>query len=237
MTAILALEGVKAGYGNMEVLKGIDLEIRQGEIATLIGCNGAGKSTTLNTICGLVRTRGGRIVLAGEDVTNVLPYELVKRGLCQVPEGRKLFSDMTVLENLEMGAYLRRDKDGIRRDLDHVYGLFPILKDRRGQAAGSLSGGEQQMCAIGRALMARPRVLLLDEPSLGLAPILVQQIFKIIGELNREGTTIFLVEQNAHAALRLAHRGYVMETGVITHSAEASLLLEDEKVREAYLGK
>ena len=234
---ILTLEGVVTGYGNMEVLHGISLEVGAGEIVTLIGANGAGKSTTLNTISGLIRTRSGRVRLAGEDVTNAPPYELVRRGLCQVPEGRKLFSDMSVLENLEMGAYLRDDTSEIATDLRHAYELFPRLEERKHQTAGSLSGGEQQMCAIARALMARPKILLLDEPSLGLAPILVQQIFGIVAKLNAEGTTVFLVEQNANAALKLAHRGYVMETGQITHADEAKNLLADASVREAYLGK
>lgn len=234
--AALRLRGVRSGYGALEVLKGIDLEVREGEIVTLIGANGAGKSTTLKTISGLLAIRAGKITLFGTPVGTLQPHEIVGLGLVQVPEGRRLFGDMTVLENLEMGAYLRRDADGIERDLEHCFALFPRLRERARQRAGSLSGGEQQMCAIARALMARPRVLLLDEPSLGLAPLLVQQIFEIIGRLNREGVTVLLVEQNANAALNLAHRGYVMETGRITLSGPADALLADPKVREAYLG-
>ena len=233
---MLRLTNVRAGYGPLEILKGISLEIGRGEIVTLIGANGAGKSTTLNTVCGLLQTRDGTIELENENITKLQPNEIVGRGLSQAPEGRKLFSEMTVRENLEMGAYLRKDKDSIQADLEKVYGLFPILRERQKQMAGSLSGGEQQMCAIARALMARPKVMLLDEPSLGLAPLLVRQIFEIIRSLNQEGTTIFLVEQNAQAALRLAHRGYIMETGKITISGPADDLLHDPRVREAYLG-
>ncbi|MBI4614557.1 MAG: ABC transporter ATP-binding protein [Planctomycetes bacterium] len=235
-TALL-LDDVHSGYGRMSILKGIRLEVKRGEIVALIGANGAGKSTTVNTISGLVRCRQGRILFLGEDITTLPAARRVSRGLVQVPEGRKLFSDLTVLENLEMGSFLRRDRAAVKADLAHVFELFPVLPERRRQLAGSLSGGEQQMCAIARGLMARPNVLLLDEPSLGLAPLLVQQIFGIIRTLNATGTTIFLVEQNANAALRLAHRGYVMETGVLTHAATAPELLADEKVREAYLGK
>jgi branched-chain amino acid transport system ATP-binding protein len=233
----LRLEGLRSGYGALEVLKGIDCEVRQGEIVTLIGANGAGKSTTLKTISGLLAARGGRIELFGEEVQALQPHEIVARGLVQVPEGRRLFSDMTVHENLEMGAYLRGDRDGMEKDLEHCFELFPRLRERSRQRAGSLSGGEQQMCAIARGLMARPRVLLLDEPSLGLAPLLVRQIFEIIGRLNAEGVTIFLVEQNANAALKLAHRGYVMETGEIKLSGPADELLADPRIREAYLGE
>ena len=233
---ILELDCVQSGYGPLEVLRGISIEVHNGEIVTLLGANGAGKSTTLNTICGIVRARFGSIYLSGEEITQMPVHAIVEKGLCQVPEGRKLFGDMSVLENLEMGAYLRNDPSEIRKDLEHCYELFPILAERRKQMAGSLSGGEQQMCAIARALMARPKILLLDEPSLGLAPILVQQIFDIIRRLNEEGTTIFLVEQNANAALRLAHRGYVMETGTITHCDTAEALLSDKSVQEGYLG-
>jgi branched-chain amino acid transport system ATP-binding protein len=233
----LVLQGVEAGYGMISVLKGIDLTIAAGEIVTLIGCNGAGKTTTLNTICGLVRARRGTIQLFGEAIQGHKTQEIVARGLTQAPEGRRLFADMTVQENLELGAYLRDDRTGIATDLERCYALFPILAQRRRQAAGQLSGGEQQMCAIARCLMARPRVMLLDEPSLGLAPIICQLIFAIIRQLNEEQrTTIFLVEQNAHAALRLAHRGYVMETGKITISGPAHQLLADPRVQEAYLG-
>lgn len=235
--AILQLTDVSSGYGKLEILRGIKLEIRKGEIVTLIGANGAGKTTTLNTICGLIRTRGGTIDLEGEVINTLQPSEIVARGLSQSPEGRKLFSDMSVYENLEMGAYLRNDKAGILADIQKCFQLFPRLEERQKQLAGSMSGGEQQMCAIARALMARPKVLLLDEPSLGLAPLLVQQIFDIIKTLNEEGTTIFLVEQNAKAALKLAHRAYVMETGQIVLSGVADDLAEDPRVREAFLGE
>jgi len=231
---LLELADVRSGYGRIEVLKGISLSILEGEIVTLIGANGAGKTTTLNTVCGLVRSRGGSIKLGGEEISEMGTASIVAKGLCQVPEGRKLFSDMTVLENLEMGAFLR--KDDLREDLEKVFALFPILEERRKQMAGSLSGGEQQMCAIARALMAKPKILLLDEPSLGLAPLLCQQIFDVVKRLNGEGTTIFLVEQNALAALNLAHRAYVMETGRITLEGEAAKLKEDPRVQEAYLG-
>ncbi|MEK7466181.1 MAG: ABC transporter ATP-binding protein [Planctomycetota bacterium] len=234
---MLKLNGVTAGYGRLEVLHGITLEVAEGEIVTLIGANGAGKTTTLNAICSLVRVRDGSIELAGKDITRAPTNMIVKAGVAQVPEGRKLFSELTVHENLEMGAYLRKDKDGVLADLKKVFGLFPILEERQWQAAGSLSGGEQQMCAIGRALMAKPKLLLLDEPSLGLAPLICRQIFDVIRELNRQGTTILLVEQNAHAALRLAHRAYVMETGTIKLSGKAEDLLKDEKVKSAYLGE
>lgn len=234
---MLKLTDVKTGYGSCEVLHGVSLEVQAGEIVTLIGANGAGKSTLLNTICSIVRIRSGKIELDGKDITRMPTNAIVKAGVAQSPEGRKLFAELTVRENLDMGAYLRRDRDGLAADLKKVYGLFPILEERQHQAAGSLSGGEQQMCAIGRALMARPKLLLLDEPSLGLAPLICQQIFGVIRDLNRDGTTILLVEQNAHAALRLAHRAYVMETGAITLSGKAADLLNDEKVKSAYLGE
>ncbi|MCC6739021.1 MAG: ABC transporter ATP-binding protein [Planctomycetia bacterium] len=234
---MLKLSGIRAGYGTLEVLHGVSLEVGAGEIVTLIGANGAGKSTTLNAICSLVKIREGTVELEGKDITRAPTNAIVRAGVAQSPEGRKLFSELTVHENLEMGAYLRRDRDGVAADLKKVFGLFPILEERQWQAAGSLSGGEQQMCAIGRALMARPKLLLLDEPSLGLAPLICQQIFGVIRDLNREGTTILLVEQNAHAALRLAHRAYVMETGAITLSGNAGDLLRDEKVKSAYLGE
>ena len=234
---MLKLNGVTAGYGRLEILHGISLEVAEGEIVTLIGANGAGKTTTLNAICSLVRVRDGTIELAGRDITRAPTNTIVRAGVAQVPEGRKLFAELTVHENLDMGAYLRKDKDGILADLKKVFGLFPILEERQWQTAGSLSGGEQQMCAIGRALMAKPKLLLLDEPSLGLAPLICRQIFDVIRDLNREGTTILLVEQNAHAALRLAHRAYVMETGTIKLTGKAEDLLKDEKVKSAYLGE
>lgn len=237
MSEILRLDNVVSGYGRMEVLKGVSLVVNASEIVTIIGANGAGKSTTLNTICGIVRARSGRITLVGKDITGDDTVDVVRRGLTQVPEGRRLFPDLTVKENLELGAFLRKEKDGIRESLEHSFELFPVLRDRQKQLAGSLSGGEQQMCAIARALMARPAVLLLDEPSLGLAPMLVRQIFDVIRKLNEEGTTVLLVEQNANMALRIAHRGYVMETGQITLAGSSSDLLKDEKVKEAYLGE
>jgi branched-chain amino acid transport system ATP-binding protein len=236
VTTVLKLDNVVAGYGSMEVLHGISLEVNEGEIVSLIGANGAGKTTTLNAISGLVKVRSGNIIMRGSDVTKVGPTEIVRRGLIQSPEGRKLFSEMTVRENLDMGAYLRNDAAWIEKDMQHCFELFPILKERESQKAGSLSGGEQQMCAIARALMARPQILLLDEPSLGLAPLIVQQIFDVVRNLNGEGTTVFLVEQNANAALKLSHRGYVMETGTITMGGAADELLNDPRVREAYLG-
>jgi branched-chain amino acid transport system ATP-binding protein len=234
---MLKLAGVKTFYGNIQALKGIDLEISQGEIITLIGANGAGKSTTLMSICGIVPPRAGSITFEGRPIHDMKPNEIVRLGICQVPEGRRIFPFLTVLENLDMGAFLRRDKADLKRDLDYVLTLFPILAERRNQAGGTLSGGEQQMLAISRALMARPRLLLLDEPSLGLAPLVVRQIFDIIRKINQEQkTTIFLVEQNANLALKVAHRGYVMENGRITLADAAASLLANEAVRKAYLG-
>jgi len=234
--AILRLKDIHSCYDKMEVLKGISIYINEGEIVALIGANGAGKTTTLNTICGLVKVLSGDIMFLDKDISSLPITEIVKLGITQVPEGRKLFQDMTVLENLEMGAYLRRDKKEIERDLDKAYHIFPVLFERRRQLAGTLSGGEQQMLAIARGLMSKPRLLLLDEPSLGLAPILVNQIFEIIKEINRLGTTILLVEQNAHMALSIATRGYVMETGEIVIEDSASALLRNETVRKTYLG-
>ncbi len=233
---MLALTGIKAGYGNIEALHGIDLEVHEGEIVTLIGANGAGKTSTLMTICGCVKTRAGKITFGGRDITGMRSDEIVKLGLVQSPEGRKIFPRLTVQENLEMGAFIRSDKDGISKDMKRVFELFPILGERRTQAGGTLSGGEQQMLAVGRAMMSRPRLLLLDEPSLGLAPLIVTRIFEVIQQLNKEGTTILLVEQNARSALKLANRGYVMETGNITMTDDAKKLLEDERVKSAYLG-
>ncbi len=233
---LLSLEQLRAGYGRMEVLHGIDLRLDEGEIVTLIGANGAGKTTTLNAICGVVKVSGGAVRLRDQDITRHSTKDIVRLGLTQAPEGRKLFSELTVAENLDMGAYLRKDTDGIREDLDYVTELFPRLRERWDQLAGSLSGGEQQMCAIGRALMAKPHLLLLDEPSLGLAPLLVEQIFAIVQRLHADGATILLVEQNARMALRIATRGYVMETGSITMEGAAQSLLDDPRVRSAYLG-
>ncbi len=234
---MLELKDVHTYYGNIHALKGISLKVDDGEIVTLIGSNGAGKSTTLRTIQGIIRPRHGTIVLDGVALEKLPPHEIVAHGVAQSPEGRLIFPRMTVMENLEMGAYARKDKDGIKQDLDRVFALFPRLKERISQKGGTLSGGEQQMLATGRALMARPRVMLLDEPSMGLAPILVEQIFKIIEELNQQGTTILLVEQNARMALAIAHRGYVLQTGEIHLQGPAAQLREDEEVRKTYLGE
>ena len=234
---MLKLDGIHAGYGLIEVLKGISLEVGQGEIVTVIGANGAGKSTTLNSICGVVKVRTGRVFFQGAPISGKPAHDIMRLGICQSPEGRKIFSRLTVLENLEMGAFTRRDKEGIRQDLDKAFSLFPILKERQGQTGGTLSGGEQQMLAIARALMGRPKLLLLDEPSLGLAPLIVLRIFEVVRELNRQGMAILLVEQNARLALKLAHRGYVMETGSITMSGSAADLLQDPRVKDAYLGE
>ncbi|MCF8090964.1 MAG: ABC transporter ATP-binding protein [Desulfotignum sp.] len=234
---MLKLTNIHTYYGNIHALKGIDIEVEEGEVISLIGANGAGKSTTLMTTCGIVPAKKGTIELNGEDITYMPPDEIVKKGICQVPEGRRIFPYLTVAENLDMGASLRNDNEKIKQDLEYVYELFPILANRKNQAGGTLSGGEQQMLAISRALMARPKVLLLDEPSLGLAPIVVKQIFKIIGKINQESrTTIFIVEQNANLALKAAHRGYVMETGKITMTDTGANLLINEDVKKAYLG-
>ena len=234
---VLELSDVHTFYGSIHALKGISLEVRRGEIVTLLGANGAGKTTTLRSINGLQRPRQGSIRFEGRDITQVAPHEIVKRGIAQSPEGRRLFPRMTVTENLEMGAFQRTDKSGIKEDMDHVFDLFPRLQERRTQKAGTMSGGEQQMCAIGRALMARPSLLLLDEPSLGLAPIFVERIFEIVKTINDEGTSILLVEQNALMALDHADRGYVMETGHIVLSDSAEALKTNEQVRKTYLGE
>jgi branched-chain amino acid transport system ATP-binding protein len=234
---VLELRSLSTYYGNIQALKEIDLSVSEGEVITLIGANGAGKSTTLMSISGIMPPQSGEIMFEGESLVGLSPDEIVRRGVIQVPEGRHIFPGLTVQENLDMGALLRRDRDGIAADLEYVFTLFPILKNRRHQAGGTLSGGEQQMLAISRALMARPRLLLLDEPSLGLAPLLVQQIFEIIQKINGEnGTTIFLVEQNAYLALKVADRGYVMETGRIKLTDTGENLLENEEIRRAYLG-
>ncbi len=234
---LLKLDGIRAGYGLIEVLKGITIEVNAGEIVTVIGANGAGKTSTLMCVSGINRVRGGRITFAGEEITNRPAHEIMKRGICQAPEGRKIFPRLTVLENLEMGAFTRDDPAGIRQDVEKAYALFPILKERQSQLGGTLSGGEQQMLAVARALMGRPKLLLLDEPSLGLAPMIVLKIFEVIRELNKEGVTVLLVEQNARMALKLANRGYVMETGTILMADSAQKLLEDPKVKDAYLGE
>ena len=233
---LLSVRGVCAGYGPSDVLHDISLEVREREIVTLIGANGAGKSTTLMTISRIQKLRAGVIEFAGKNLVNTPPDQVVGMGLAQVPEGRRIFPRLTVRENLEMGGFLRRDHGAMSRDLERVYALFPILKERDSQQGGTLSGGEQQMLAIGRALMSEPRMLMMDEPSMGIAPILVMRIFQAIKQLRDEGMTILLVEQNARAALRLADRGYVMETGSITLSGLGRELLDDRRVQEAYLG-
>jgi branched-chain amino acid transport system ATP-binding protein len=233
---LLRLEGVETYYGSIQALKGISIEVHQGEIVTLIGANGAGKSTTLRSINGLNHPRRGTIEFDGKDITNDAPHDIVRRGIAQSPEGRKLFPRMTVTENLEMGAFQRRDKAGMKEDMDRVFELFPRLAERRTQKAGTMSGGEQQMCAIGRALMARPTLLMLDEPSMGLAPIFVQRIFETIVEVNKQGTSILLVEQNALMALEVADRGYVLETGAVKLADDADALARNDEVRKTYLG-
>jgi branched-chain amino acid transport system ATP-binding protein len=232
----LLLEDVHTYYGSIHALKGVALEVHEGEVVTLIGANGAGKSTTLRSINGLNTPREGRIVFRGKDITRRAPHEIVELGISQSPEGRRLFPRMSVLENLEMGAFQRNDRSQIKEDLDRVYSLFPRLAERKSQRAGTLSGGEQQMVAMGRALMARPTLLMLDEPSMGLAPIFVEKIFEIVREINEQGTTILLVEQNALMALDAADRGYVLETGRIALADDAKTLRENEQVRKTYLG-
>ncbi|QTA85119.1 ABC transporter ATP-binding protein [Desulfonema magnum] len=234
---MLKLTNIQTFYGNIQALKDVDIEISEGEIITLIGANGAGKTTTLMSVSGIVPPRTGEIYFMGQPIHQMRPDEIVSLGISQVPEGRRIFPFLTVTENLDMGAFLRTDKEGIREDMEYIFGLFPILADRRNQAGGTLSGGEQQMLAISRAIMARPRLLLLDEPSLGLAPIIVRQIFDIISKINSEhNTTIFLVEQNANLALKVARRGYVMENGRIILTDSAKNLLSNEEVKKAYLG-
>jgi branched-chain amino acid transport system ATP-binding protein len=233
---VLRIEDLHVSYGEIPALKGVALEIQRGEIVALLGNNGAGKTTTLKTVCGLLTPRRGRIVLEGESLAGMPAHQVVIRGVAHAPEGRRIFNRLTVHENLMLGAYRRRDGD-VPGDLERVFGLFPRLKERVAQVAGTLSGGEQQMLAIGRALMARPRLLLLDEPSMGLAPVLVEQIFQTILDINRQGTTILLVEQNAAMALSIAHRGYVLETGAIALTGSAGELAENPEVRRAYLGE
>jgi branched-chain amino acid transport system ATP-binding protein len=234
---MLELRNVQAYYGSIQALKDVSLEISSGEIITLIGANGAGKSTTLMSICGIVPPRSGEILFKGERIQDKSTDQIVAMGICQVPEGRHIFPALSVRENLDLGAFLRTDREGIKRDLDYVFSLFPILAERRNQPGGTLSGGEQQMLAMSRALMARPQLLLLDEPSMGLAPLIIQQIFSIIKKINQEqNTTIFLVEQNANQALRIANRGYVIENGRITISDAADRLLSNAEVQKAYLG-
>lgn len=238
MDPILKVEGLHVYYGSIHAIKGISFDVREGEIVTLIGANGAGKSTTLNTISGLLHPKSGTVSFLGQGLAHTAPHKVVERGLAQVPEGRRIFLQMTVKENLEMGAYVRMRAGGgrVAEDLEMVYGLFPRLRERRRQVAGTLSGGEQQMLAMGRALMSRPRLLMLDEPSMGLAPLLVEQIFDIIRNLNEHGSTILLVEQNARMALSIASRGYVLETGKIVTTGTGQELLDSPEIKRAYLG-
>ena len=233
---MLKIDNIHVYYGAIHALKGVSLEVHKGEIVTLIGANGAGKSTTLRTVSGLLAPKSGCISSLGENIAGMPAHEIVKHGISQVPEGRRIFAEMSVQENLEMGAFTRKDKAGVEKDFEIVYNRFPRLKERRKQQAGTLSGGEQQMLAMGRALMSRPKLLLLDEPSMGLAPLLIKEIFSIIEDINREGTTVLLVEQNANMALSIAHRAYVMETGRITLQGAAKELAASEDVRKAYLG-
>ena len=233
---LLALDGLKVAYGGIQAVKGIDLVVGKGELVCLIGANGAGKTTTLKGVTGLQPVSGGTVRYDGEDVTGARAFELVRKGLAMVPEGRGVFGALTIEENLAMGAYVRNDRDGIRSDVERVFGLFPRLKERRRQTAVKLSGGEQQMLAMGRAMMSRPRMLLLDEPSMGLAPLMVQKVFETVLAVSGEGVTILLIEQNAKLALEVSHRGYVMESGEITLAGDAKSLLHDPKVRAAYLG-
>lgn len=233
---MLKVDQIDVYYGNIQALKGVSLEVNQGEIVTLIGANGAGKSTLLKTLSGLLKPKKGEIQYLGRKIPGMQAQRIVKAGISHVPEGRRVFANMTVEENLELGAFLRKDKKGIKEDFDRIYDLFPRLLERRKQLSGTLSGGEQQMLAMGRAIMARPRLLLLDEPSMGLAPLMVRIIFKIIEEINQAGTTILLVEQNAHMALSIANRAYVIETGSVVASGSAKELQSSNQIREAYLG-
>ena len=236
-SSFLEIDDLHTGYGPVEVLKGISLAVGEGEIVALLGANGAGKSTTLMTVCGINKTRAGEIRFLGQSIANKPAHEIVRLGISQIPEGRRIFPRLSVLENLEMGAFTRTDNGDMGEDINHVFGLFPILKERQKQLGGTLSGGEQQMLAIARALMSKPKLLLLDEPSLGLAPMIVRRIFEIIRDINQKGTTIFLVEQNAQMALSVAHRGYVMQTGKIVFSDTGANLLKSPEVRKAYLGE
>ncbi|MFJ1257370.1 ABC transporter ATP-binding protein [Cupriavidus sp. CuC1] len=234
---VLKISGLKVAYGGIQAVKGIDLEIRDGELVTLIGANGAGKSTTMKAITGLQGWAGGDVEYMGKSIKGVPSYTLLKQGLAMVPEGRGVFARMTITENLMMGAYTRNDEAGIKADVERMFGIFPRLKERASQLAGTMSGGEQQMLAMARALMSQPKVLLLDEPSMGLSPIMVEKIFEVVRDISAQGVTVLLVEQNARLALQAAHRGYVMESGLITMSGDARKMLDDPKVRAAYLGE
>lgn len=234
---MIKIDDLVVSYGGIEALKGISLEVPSGKIVTLVGSNGAGKSTTLKAIVGLVKPKSGSINYEGIDLTKLNTEDMVKKGIALVPEGRRVFADLTVLENLKIGAYSRKDKTGIAEDLEKIYSLFPRLKERNWQAAGTLSGGEQQMLAIGRALMSRPKLIMMDEPSLGLAPIIVKELFGIIKKINKEGMTVLLIEQNANAALKIADIGYIMETGKIILKGEGKDLVNNEEIKKAYLGK
>ncbi|KIG04068.1 ABC transporter ATP-binding protein [Caballeronia concitans] len=235
--AMLKVKGLQVNYGGIQAVKGVDLEVGQGELVTLIGANGAGKTTTMKAITGLKPFSGGDIEYMGQSIKGVPTHELLKRGLAMVPEGRGIFARMSILENMQMGAYLRNDNDGIQKDTERMFGFFPRLKERASQYAGTLSGGEQQMLAMARALLSRPKLLLLDEPSMGLSPIMVEKIFEVVREISKEGLTVLLVEQNARLALQAANRGYVMDSGTVTMSGDAKIMLDDPKVRAAYLGE
>jgi branched-chain amino acid transport system ATP-binding protein len=235
--AMLKVKGLQVNYGGIQAVKGVDLEVGQGELVTLIGANGAGKTTTMKAITGLKPYSGGDIEYMGQSIKGVPTHELLKRGLAMVPEGRGIFARMSILENMQMGAYLRNDTDGIQKDTERMFGFFPRLKERASQYAGTLSGGEQQMLAMARALLSRPKLLLLDEPSMGLSPIMVEKIFEVVREISKEGLTVLLVEQNARLALQAANRGYVMDSGTVTMSGDAKVMLDDPKVRAAYLGE
>ncbi|MCZ8075544.1 MAG: ABC transporter ATP-binding protein [Burkholderiales bacterium PBB2] len=234
---LLEVSGLKVAYGGIQAVKGVHFEVRQGELVSLIGANGAGKTTTLKAVTGLQPVADGDVKYLGQSIKGQGPWDLVKQGLVMVPEGRGTFTRMTITENLQMGAYLRSDKAGIEADIERIFGIFPRLKERRAQLAGTMSGGEQQMLAMGRALMAKPKVLLLDEPSMGLSPIMVDKIFEVVNDIHKQGVTVLLVEQNASRALQLANRGYVMESGLVTMTGEGQALLNDPKVRAAYLGE
>ena len=236
-TAMLQIKGLKVSYGGIQAVKGVDLEVREGELVTLIGANGAGKTTTMKAITGIKGWAGGDIIYRGQSIKGVPTYELLKRGLAMVPEGRGIFSRMSILENMQMGAYLRTDADEVQKDVERMFGFFPRLKERAAQLAGTLSGGEQQMLAMARAIISRPKLLLLDEPSMGLSPIMVEKIFEVVREISKEGLTVLLVEQNARLALKAATRGYVMDSGLMIMSGDAKDMLDDPRVRAAYLGE